>query len=59
MKWNNRLKPNLFFYVGILIVILNAVFLNFNFLISLAGTAVVFFSDTIANSINNYLAGNH
>lgn len=58
MKWTSRIKPNVFFYVGIIILILNAGFLNFNFPISLAGTAFIFFSDTIANSINRYLVGN-
>ncbi|PNE51142.1 hypothetical protein AUF12_11745 [Enterococcus avium] len=59
MKWIHRIKQNVFFYLGILIVILNVVFLNYNFLISLVGTALVFFSDTLAKSINNYLVGNH
>ena len=59
MKWTSQMKPNVFFYVGIIVVVLNAGFLNFNFPISLAGTALIFFSDTIANSMNNYLTGNH
>ena len=52
------MKPNVFFYVGIIVVILNAGFLNFNFPISLAGTALIFFSDTIANSVKRHLVGN-
>lgn len=59
MKWTSRMKPNVFFYIGIIMLILNAVLLNFSFPISLAGTAFIFFSDTIADSMNNYLTGNH
>lgn len=55
MKWINQVKPNGFFYIGILIMILNVVFWDYSFLLMMIGSALVFFSDTITNSMNSYL----
>lgn len=55
MKWINQVKPNGFFYIGILIMILNVVFWDCSFLLMMIGSALVFFSDTITNSMNSYL----
>lgn len=58
MKWINQVKPNGFFYIGILIMILNVVFWDCNILLTMIGSALVFFSDTITNSMNSCLKAN-
>ena len=59
MKWASRVKPNVFFYIGLAILVINGVVFDFNFVLSLLGTALLFFSETFTNSMNRFLKGSH
>lgn len=59
MKWTSSIKPNGFFYIGIIVGIVNAVFLGFNFFLSLLSIAIILFSDTLTEAINTFLKGSH
>ncbi|EOH73493.1 hypothetical protein [Enterococcus malodoratus] len=59
MKWTSSIKPNVFFYIGIIVGIVNAVFLGFNFFLSLLSIAIILFSDTFTEAINTFLKGSH
>ncbi|SET55145.1 hypothetical protein SAMN04487821_114120 [Enterococcus malodoratus] len=59
MKWTSSIKPNVFFYIGIIVGIVNAVFIGFNFFLSLLSIAIILFSDTLTEAINTFLKGGH
>ncbi|MGL9817215.1 MULTISPECIES: hypothetical protein [Enterococcus] len=59
MKWTSSIKPNVFFYIGIIVGIVNAVFLGFNFFLSLLSITIILFSDTLTEAINPFLKGSH
>lgn len=52
------IKPNLFFLVGVILVVLNAIFLDFNFLLNILGIALVLFSEPLTRLVNNHLKDN-
>ncbi|MGM0173678.1 hypothetical protein IGI53_002763 [Enterococcus sp. DIV0788_1] len=58
MRIDNLLKSNSLLYVGIVFIILNAIFLNFNFFINILGLALILFSTDITKIINNFLKDN-
>ena len=55
----NKLNANIFLYTGMILVILNAIFLDFNFFINILGLALVSFSSNITKIIGNFLKDNH
>ena len=46
-------------YTGMILVILNAIFLDFNFFRNILGLALVSFSSNITKIIGNFLKDNH
>ncbi|OTO21073.1 hypothetical protein A5875_002445 [Enterococcus sp. 3H8_DIV0648] len=59
MTLMSRLKPNIFLFIGMMIVLLNALFMNFNFLMNILGFVLILFSSDITKLINNHLKSNH
>lgn len=55
----NKLNTNIFLYIGMILVILNAIFLDFNFFINILGLALVSFSSNITKIIGNFLKDDH
>ena len=55
----NKLNANIFLYTGMILVILNAIFLDFNFFINILGLALVSFYSNITKIIGNFLKDNH
>ncbi|EOH46025.1 hypothetical protein [Enterococcus faecium] len=55
----NKLNANIFLYTGMILVILNAIFLDFNFSINILGLALFSFSSNITKIIGNFLKDNH
>lgn len=59
MTLMSRLKPNIFLSIGMMIVLLNALFMNFNFLMNILGFVLILFSSDITKLINRHLKSNH
>ncbi len=59
MTLMSRLKPNIFLFIGMMIVLLNALFMNFNFLMNILGFVLILFSSDITKLINSHLKSNH
>ena len=55
----NKLNANIFLYTGMILVILNAIFLDFNFFINILGLALVSVSSNITKIIGNFLKDDH
>ncbi len=55
----NKLNANIFLYTGMILVILNAIFLDFNFFINILGLALILFSSNIIKIIGNFLKDDH
>lgn len=55
----SKLNTNILVYTGMILVILNAIFLDFNFFINILGLALVSFSSNITKIIGNFLKDNH
>ena len=55
----NKLNANIFLYTGMILVRLNAIFLDFNFFINILGLALVSFSSNITKIIGNFLKDDH
>ncbi|WP_341873620.1 hypothetical protein [Enterococcus faecium] len=55
----NKLNANIFLYTGMILVILNAIFLDFNFFINILVLALVSFSSNITKIIENFLTDTH
>lgn len=43
----NKLNTNIFLYIGMILVILNAIFLDFHFFVNILGLALILFSSNI------------
>ncbi|MGG5358570.1 hypothetical protein IGI57_001502 [Enterococcus sp. DIV0213j] len=44
-----------FLYLGVIIIVANALFFDFNFFLTILGLLFVLFSTTISNLVNKYL----
>lgn len=51
MKICFRIKPNIIFYVGLIIIIINVKFFTSNLIVFALSTALIFFSETITKRI--------
>ncbi|MGK0607288.1 hypothetical protein [Enterococcus gilvus] len=52
------IKSNLFFFVGIILVVLNATSLDFKFALNILGIALVLFSEPLTKLVNRHLKDN-
>ena len=52
-------ENNIFLYIGMILVILNAIFLDFNFFVNILGLALILFSSNIIKLIGNFLKDDH
>ncbi|EOE6413480.1 hypothetical protein RWU37_04670 [Enterococcus sp. 2CBP] len=55
----SKLNTNMLVYTGMIIVILNAIFLDFNLFINILGFALILFSSNVIKLIGNFLKDNH
>ncbi len=55
----SKLNTNILVYTGMILVILNAIFLDFNLFINILGFALILFSSSIIELIGNFLKDNH
>ncbi|EJV44681.1 hypothetical protein HMPREF1345_02263 [Enterococcus faecium TX1337RF] len=55
----NKLNTNIFLYIGMILVILNAIFLDFHFFVNILGLALILFSSNIIKLIGNFLKDDH
>ncbi|MBO0453736.1 hypothetical protein [Candidatus Enterococcus murrayae] len=53
------IKPNTLFYIGIIIIVLNALFFDFNIFINILSFALILFSESILKVINSKLQSSH
>ncbi|EPD1733659.1 hypothetical protein ACV6EA_15410 [Enterococcus hirae] len=55
----SKLNTNILVYTGMILVILNAIFFDFNLFINILGFALILFSSSIIKLIGNFLKDNH
>lgn len=55
----SKLITNILVYTGMILVILNAIFLDFNLFINILGFALILFSSSVLKLIGNFLKDNH
>ena len=55
----SKLNTNILVYTGMILVILNAIFLDFNLFINILGFALILFSSSVLKLIGNFLKDNH
>lgn len=55
----SKLNTNILVYTGIILVILNAIFLDFNLFINILGFALILFSSSVLKLIGNFQKDNH
>ncbi len=55
----SKLNTNILVYTGMILVILNAIFLDFNLFINILGFALILFSSSIIELIGSFLKDNH
>ncbi|HFX3856342.1 TPA: hypothetical protein ACIEDA_002521 [Enterococcus faecium] len=55
----SKLNTNMLVYTGMILVILNAIFLDFNLFINILGFALILFSSDVIKLIGNFLKDNH
>ncbi|MGG5372165.1 MULTISPECIES: hypothetical protein [unclassified Enterococcus] len=53
------IKPNTLFFIGIIIIVLNALFFDFNIFINILSFALILFSESILKVINSKLQSSH
>ncbi|MBO1115497.1 hypothetical protein C656_11645 [Enterococcus hirae 57-03-H11] len=55
----SKLNTNILVYTGMILVILNAIFFDFNLFINILGFALILFSSSVIKLIGNFLKDNH
>lgn len=55
----SKLNTNILVYTGMILVILNAIFFDFNLFINILGFALILFSSSVLKLIGNFLKDNH
>ena len=55
----SKLNTNILVYTGMILVILNAIFFDFNLFINILGFAIILFSSSVLKLIGNFLKDNH
>ena len=55
----SKLNTNILVYTGMILVILNAIFFDFNLFINVLGFALILFSSSVLKLIGNFLKDNH
>ncbi|EOF59829.1 hypothetical protein FQT07_06620 [Enterococcus hirae] len=55
----SKLNTNILVYTGMILVILNAIFLDFNLFINILGFALILFSSSVLKLIGNFQKDNH
>ncbi len=55
----SKLNTNILVYTGMILVILNTIFLDFNLFINILGFALILFSSSVLKLIGNFLKDNH
>ena len=55
----SKINTNILVYTGMILVILNAIFFDFNLFIIILGFALILFSSSVLKLIGNFLKDNH
>lgn len=55
----SKLNTNILVHTGMILVILNAIFFDFNLFINILGFALILFSSSVLKLIGNFLKDNH
>ncbi|ROX94974.1 hypothetical protein EGW49_02435 [Enterococcus hirae] len=55
----SKLNTNILVYTGMILVILNAIFFDFNLFKNILGFALILFSSSVIKLIGNFLKDNH